>query len=177
MTSKEPTSAVKEDVMSVLNVEIVENVTGVGFKRVVIFTPLMLEINALPVDIVELEIVPINAVPLEISLVDKKEGIDVEPPKALISTPFILEINALPVEIVRLEIVPMNAVPLEIELVEIESDVNNPALLIDVAFTVAAVVVPVTDKDPTPAAPVTDKDPTPAALVTVRLPTRALLGV
>ena len=47
---------------------------------------------------------------------------------------------------------------------------------IDVAFTVAAVVVPVTDKEPTPAAPVTVRDPSPAAPVTVRLPTRALLG-
>ena len=123
-------------------------------------TPFTLEIKAAPVDIVELEIVPMNAVPLEIVLTERK-GRVVDPPKALISTPFTLEMKAAPVD--RL-------------LVETESDVNSPALLIDVAFMVAAVVVPVTDKDPTPAAPVTVKEPIPAAVVTVRLPTRALLG-
>ena len=97
-----------------------------------ISTPFTLEIKAAPVEIVKLEIVPMNAVPLEIVLTERK-GRVVDPPNEFISTPFTLEMKAAPVDKL---------------LVEIESDLVMPELLIDVAFTVAAVVVPVTDNPP-----------------------------
>ena len=138
-----------------------------------------------------------EAVPLEIILVDKKSGIVVDPPNELMSTPFTLETKNVAVDNELVKMLEMDAVALEIDVVERkgrvvdppnelistpltletkskavdkllvyrESDLVMPELLIDVAFTVAAVVVPVTDKEPTPAAP-----------VTVKLPTRALLG-
>ena len=76
-----------------------------------------------------------DAVALEIDVVERK-GRVVEPPNEFTSIPFMLDMKEAPVDKL---------------LVEIDADVVIPELLIVVAFTVAAVVVPVIDKDPTPA--------------------------
>ena len=122
-----------------LEIDVVERKGGIDDEppNELMFIPFMLEIKEAPVDITELERVPMNAVPLEIDVVERKGSV-VAPPNELISTPFMLEMKTAPVDKL---------------LVEIESDVNSPTLLIDVAFTVAAVVVPVIDKEPVPSAP------------------------
>jgi hypothetical protein len=91
----------------------------------------------------------------------ERKGSVVDPPNEFISTPFTLETKSIAVDKL---------------LVEIESDVNSPTLLIDVAFTVAAVVVPVTDKDPVPNAPDTVRAPMTAD-VAARVPVTVLFNV
>jgi hypothetical protein len=61
-----------------------------------------------------------------------------DPPNKLMSIPFMLEMKTAPVDKL---------------FVEIDSDVTKPELLMVVAFIVAAVVVPVIDRDPVPNAP------------------------
>tara|TARA_R110000868_G_scaffold364610_1_gene627486 strand:+ start:382 stop:585 length:204 start_codon:yes stop_codon:yes gene_type:complete len=65
-----------------------------------------------------------------------------------------LEINALPVEIsIALRVLAFIVVAFKFRTVA------NPVAFTAVAVTVAAVAVPVTDRDPTPAAPITVRLP------------------
>ena len=167
--------ATKDDVKSCWNVETVS--VGKGFTRLAKLTPLMLEINEtaveiefveiapatiVPVEIASVEIAPATTVPVEIDPVDKNGSVVGDTPNASTFIPLIDEMKETAVD--RL-------------LVETAPDVVTPVVFVVVLFMVAAVVVPVTDRDPTPAALVTVKDPTPAEVVTVRVPVRVLLGV
>ena len=124
----------------------------------------MLDINETAVESKVVETAPAVIVPLEIDVVERKGRVVEDPPIEFTFTPFMLEINAMAVDKL---------------MVETEPDVVTPVVFVVVAFTVAADAVPVTVREPTPAAvvtvrefadaaPVTAKDPTPAAFVTVR---------
>ena len=124
------------------------------------FIPFMLEIKVTGDDKKLVNMLEIDAVALEIDVVERKARV-VAPPNELISTPFIELMKTAPVDKL---------------FVEIDSDVNKPELLMVVAFIVAAVVVPVIDKEPTPAAPDTVSAPITAD-VAAKLPVTVLFSV